>query len=199
MPRGSLLPNLKSTCLLLAMRLRLKNQTARNAVNMSEVFACIVNRYLSDNTTLCLPFIKSILSKLNVTWPCWWTASSRLKDLNIVKQTLRRSSVEMKFHILKRTAKYWWLYDVGAPTSGRYCPVLSGSAKVGSVWLSNMRPPNMTLPLVARNWSMRRSTSGRKWRIRPWIGQAAASPRAQMVRPSICLLATISISKGWKS
>src|SRR6185312_1488538 len=35
--------------------------------------------------------------------------------------------------------------------------------------------------------AMRRSISGRKWRIRPWIGQAAASPRAQMVWPSISL------------
>ncbi len=29
--------------------------------------------------------------------------------------------------------------------------------------------------------AIRRSSSGRKWRMRPWIGQAAASPRAQMV------------------
>ena len=31
---------------------------------------------------------------------------------------------------------------------------------------------------------IRRSSSGRKCRIRPWIGQAAASPRAQIVWPS---------------
>src|SRR5690606_35521831 len=36
--------------------------------------------------------------------------------------------------------------------------------------------------------AMRRSSSGRKWRMRPWIGQAAASPRAQMVWPSTCLV-----------
>ena len=29
--------------------------------------------------------------------------------------------------------------------------------------------------------SIRRSSSGRKWRINPWIGHAAASPNAQMV------------------
>src|SRR3546814_8505964 len=31
---------------------------------------------------------------------------------------------------------------------------------------------------------IRRSSSGRKWRISPWIGHAAASPSAQMVWPS---------------
>ena len=33
---------------------------------------------------------------------------------------------------------------------------------------------------------MRASISGRKCRISPWIGQAAASPSAQIVWPSIC-------------
>ena len=41
---------------------------------------------------------------------------------------------------------------------------------------------------------MRRSTSGRKWRIRPWIGHAAASPSAQIVWPSICLVTSSSRS-----
>src|SRR5690606_3825483 len=36
--------------------------------------------------------------------------------------------------------------------------------------------------------AIRRSSSGRKWRIRPWIGQAAASPNAQIVWPSTCLV-----------
>ena len=36
--------------------------------------------------------------------------------------------------------------------------------------------------------AMRRSSSGRKCLIRPWIGQAAASPSAQMVWPSTCLV-----------
>ncbi|MCY1171720.1 hypothetical protein D9M73_118410 [compost metagenome] len=35
---------------------------------------------------------------------------------------------------------------------------------------------------------MRRSISGRKCLIRPWIGQAAASPSAQIVWPSTCLV-----------
>ena len=42
--------------------------------------------------------------------------------------------------------------------------------------------------------AMRFSISGRKWRIRPWIGQAAASPSAQMVWPSISLLTSCSRS-----
>ena len=41
---------------------------------------------------------------------------------------------------------------------------------------------------------MRRSSSGRKWRTRPWIGQAAASPSAQMVWPSTCLVTSSSLS-----
>ena len=36
--------------------------------------------------------------------------------------------------------------------------------------------------------AIRRSSSGRKCLIRPWIGQAAASPSAQMVWPSTCLV-----------
>lgn len=32
---------------------------------------------------------------------------------------------------------------------------------------------------------IRSSIVGRKWRMRPWTGQAAASPRAQMEWPSI--------------
>src|SRR4051812_46137811 len=35
---------------------------------------------------------------------------------------------------------------------------------------------------------MRRSISGRKCRIRPWIGQAAPSAKAQIVWPSTCLV-----------
>ena len=42
--------------------------------------------------------------------------------------------------------------------------------------------------------SGRRSSSGRKWRMRPWIGHAAASPRAQMVWPSTCLVTCCSMS-----
>ena len=49
-----------------------------------------------------------------------------------------------------------------------------------------------SLPYSAASFSvrarMRRSISGRKWRIRPWIGQAAASPSAQIVWPSTCLV-----------
>ena len=35
---------------------------------------------------------------------------------------------------------------------------------------------------------------GRKWRIRPWIGQAPPSPSAQMVWPSTCLVTSSSMS-----
>ena len=45
---------------------------------------------------------------------------------------------------------------------------------------------------------MRSSISRRKWRIRPWIGQAAASPSAQIVWPSTSLrdlVAAVSISR----
>mmetsp|Transcript_9145 Transcript_9145/g.11923 ORF Transcript_9145/g.11923 Transcript_9145/m.11923 type:complete len:219 (-) Transcript_9145:806-1462(-) len=41
---------------------------------------------------------------------------------------------------------------------------------------------------------MRSSISSRKLRIRPWIGQAAASPSAQMVWPSTCLVTSQSMS-----
>ena len=47
--------------------------------------------------------------------------------------------------------------------------------------------------LPARS-AMRRSSSGRKCLIRPWIGQAAASPSAQMVWPSTCLVTSSSLS-----
>ena len=45
---------------------------------------------------------------------------------------------------------------------------------------------------------MRSSITGRKCRIRPWIGQAAASPSAQIVWPSICRVtcSSVSISAG---
>ena len=43
----------------------------------------------------------------------------------------------------------------------------------------------------ASRTAMRRSISGRKWRIRPWIGQAAASPSAQIVWPSTCLVTSM--------
>src|SRR6185437_13560074 len=42
-------------------------------------------------------------------------------------------------------------------------------------------------------WSMRRSISGRKCRSRPCTGQAAPSPKAQMVWPSICCVTSISM------
>ena len=42
---------------------------------------------------------------------------------------------------------------------------------------------------AACSWlAIRRSSSGRKCLMRPWIGQAAASPKAQMVWPSTCLV-----------
>ena len=41
---------------------------------------------------------------------------------------------------------------------------------------------------------MRRSISGRKCAIRPWIGHAAASPSAQIVWPSTCLVTSSSMS-----
>ena len=47
---------------------------------------------------------------------------------------------------------------------------------------------------LAAYWSMRFSISGRKWAIRPWIGHAAASPSAQMVWPSTCLVTSSSMS-----
>src|SRR5689334_6468379 len=42
--------------------------------------------------------------------------------------------------------------------------------------------------------SMRRSISGRKCRSRPWTGQAAPSPNAQIVWPSICCVTCMSMS-----
>src|SRR3546814_3472561 len=46
---------------------------------------------------------------------------------------------------------------------------------------------------------MRRSISGRKCLIRPWIGHAAASPSAQMVWPSTCLVTSNSVSISLRS
>ena len=88
----------------------------------------------------------------------------------------------------------------GAPTSGRWAPRLSGRASEGSISLTIL-PPNMTAPSRARKSAIRFSTSGRKCRIKPWMGHAAASPNAQIVRPSTCLLYTviiISIGRGKK-
>ncbi len=51
-----------------------------------------------------------------------------------------------------------------------------------------------TMRRCARIRRCARSISGRKWRIRPWIGQAAASPSAQIVWPSICLVTSSSMS-----
>src|SRR5882757_9464816 len=47
--------------------------------------------------------------------------------------------------------------------------------------------------------SIRSSISWRKCAIRPWIGHAAASPSAQMVWPSTCLVtsSSMSISRLW--
>jgi hypothetical protein len=73
-------------------------------------------------------------------------------------------------------------------TSSKLPPRLSGNVNVlSSTWLSK-RPPNRTGPFCARNSEILRSTSGRKCLIRPWMGHAAASPRAQIVRPSTCFL-----------
>jgi NADH-quinone oxidoreductase subunit D len=49
--------------------------------------------------------------------------------------------------------------------------------------------------------AMRRSSSERKWRTSPWIGQAAASPSAQMVWPSTCFVTSsnLSMSATWAS
>src|SRR3546814_3872150 len=41
---------------------------------------------------------------------------------------------------------------------------------------------------------IRRSSSGRKWRISPWIGHAAAPPCAQVVWPSTCLVTSHNVS-----
>lgn len=101
---------------------------------------------------------------------------------------------------------------------GARSPKLSGTARVSSTALARC-PPNPTWPFATWNCAMRRSTSGRKCLMRPWIGQAAASPSAHIVRPSICFLKqtirvwiltlqnqeartyvssrSISISRGW--
>jgi hypothetical protein len=71
--------------------------------------------------------------------------------------------------------------------SERFGPRLGGKAKSRGV--SDARwPPNNTSPCFSRYSAIRASTSGRKWRSSPCIGHAAASPRAQIVCPSTCLL-----------
>lgn len=65
--------------------------------------------------------------------------------------------------------------------------VFSGHETEGNPFCRSLlanSPPNLTGPLALLNERIRSMTSGRKrWR-RPWIGHAAASPRAQMVSGS---------------
>ena len=63
---------------------------------------------------------------------------------------------------------------ISAPAAGGETPLLGASAA--------MRP------------SMRSSMTVRKLRRKPWIGQTAPSPKAQMVWPSICLVTSKSVS-----
>src|SRR6185437_10263931 len=67
------------------------------------------------------------------------------------------------------------------------------------VWLLGHRPYSAAMRTgslcgLAEYWSMRRSISGRKCAISPWIGQAAASPSAQIVWPSTSLVTSSSMS-----
>src|ERR1700738_1558871 len=61
------------------------------------------------------------------------------------------------------------------------------------------RMPASSISALCEYSSMRASISWRKCAIRPWIGQAAASPSAQMVWPSTCFVtsSSMSISRLW--
>ena len=68
-----------------------------------------------------------------------------------------------------------------------------------SATLLGSHPPASALPPFCSRYPwIRFSISGRKWRMRPCTGQAAASPRAQIVWPSISLVSSQSwsISRG---
>src|SRR5882724_13689352 len=61
------------------------------------------------------------------------------------------------------------------------------------------RMPASSISALREYSSMRSSISWRKCAIKPWIGQAAASPSAQMVWPSTCFVtsSSMSISRLW--
>ena len=66
-------------------------------------------------------------------------------------------------------------------TSPRRSPCAAGDTAPGAA--PRTLPVAQSLPCC--RFMMRSSISGRKARMRPWTGHAAASPRAQMVWPSI--------------
>ena len=68
------------------------------------------------------------------------------------------------------------------------------SFRRSSAWASSAAPPLYSAASFSVRARIRRSISGRKCRIRPWIGHAAASPSAQIVWPSICLVTSSSRS-----
>ena len=92
-----------------------------------------------------------------------------------------------------------------APLKFKFIPPTSTSRRHGQVHPQGTRhrkrrvhlgPPNSAAPYSDRNASIRLSTSERMWGMRPWIGHAAASPSAQIVRPSTSVSSrSMSISR----
>lgn len=102
------------------------------------------------------------------------------------------------------------------PTPYRYsaCTYMPGEMSLPFLPESCSQPPaNASPPVSCANFCMRASSSGLKWRMRPWMGQANASPRAthpsanhhhvrggtgqhipQIVWPSTCFVSSWSMS-----
>ena len=62
------------------------------------------------------------------------------------------------------------------------------SLSLSTLSLSLSSPISLYAAILSEACPIRASISGLKCRIRPCTGQAAASPKAQMVWPSICLV-----------
>lgn len=73
-----------------------------------------------------------------------------------------------------------------------YCP---GDTSLPCALVSDFHPPaSAAPPFSAANFCILASSSGLKWRMRPWMGQAKASPRAVIL---ISTVTSISLRIMW--
>ena len=110
-------------------------------------------------------------------------------DLDAVDGDLRHQSPSFRSSVSRRVSM---CVTRGPPLRAASSAITATTATMMMMVDVLIPPPPACLGAVRS--AMRRSSSGRKWRIRPWIGQAAASPSAQMVWPSTCLVTSSSLS-----
>ncbi len=100
---------------------------------------------------------------------------------------------------LPAMARRWWKQKCATSTPAcwqAWSTVVPGGTSTALPLMVSfgIARPHAAAGGILRYSPMRRSISGRKWRIRPWTGQAAASPSAQMVWPSISQETSSSMS-----